>query len=505
MERGGAIAVGVLAVTFVNDLLVAPDYYPKVAAQLDAVHRRVVDYAQSAVRGQAMPAAVAAELLRELTALRPEIASLTTESSNGQARNAAARTAMVDLVAELFAARALETLPVLAMPVVREQIISEFDRSLGAFPTSSSGFLSSSREEGSPDLMAICLSWLTGELLQKNRDVRHSLEALQAGTHPSHEWRAPLYRPYRIAAENGIRAAIQFALISTFFVVAGWPATEASLALVAVLLGLSATVPDARAFITLAAVAAPIAGLMAGILEFVVLDGVTEFPLLAIGLAPFVIGTTLLTTLSNPILSTLGRLNLIFIPAMFAPSNPQTYDPQAFLISCLFVCLATSLLFAVQRLLPPLSNDCRLHRLLGAARRDCRLMHLRHRHLASEEATFRDAVRIGQIVVAGGTAPQNRSALEEAMSCFDRAATLRLCGAGLQRLANGRLSELADAARMSLSRRDGPAILNSAKALREAAFERDPAAIAACAALVLASVAFTPAASAAGTVGTNEP
>lgn len=492
LARGAALGVGVLAVTLVNDLLAAPDYHPKVTAQLEALRRRVADYARSAVRGQAMPAMMAAGLLREITALRPEIASLATESSSGQARSAAARTVAVELVAELAAARALEALPVAAAPVPRERIVSELDGNSGVIPTSSFRARSSGRDESPSGVMAIGLSWLTENLLRRNGDVRESLDALRVGTYPSREWRTPLYRSRRIAAENGVRAAIYFALASTFFVFSGWPTTEICLSLVAILIGLSATVPDARAFTALAVVSAPTASLLAGILEFVVLDGVTGFPLLAIALAPFVIGLTLLITLPNPILSTLGRLNLIFTLALFSPSNPQTYDPETFLFSGLFSCIATSLLFAIQRLIPPLSNDSRLQRLLGEARHDLgNLGFGRDRRLAPEEATFRDAARIGQIMAAGGAAPQDRQAFDDAMSCFDRAATLRLCAAQLDRLANGPLTDIAEAARTSLARRDGAAILASARALREAAFQRDPDATAACAALVLASVAFT--------------
>jgi hypothetical protein len=77
----------------------------------------------------------------------------------------------------------------------------------------------------------------------------------------------------------------------------------------------------------LALVAGSIAGILAGVLEFVVLDGVDAFPLLAIGLAPFVIAAALLMTSPNRTVSALGRLSLIFAVSIFSPSNPQTYDP----------------------------------------------------------------------------------------------------------------------------------------------------------------------------------
>src|SRR5260370_13404855 len=79
MARGAAIMVGVLTVTVVNDLLAAPDPHPQLTVQLEALRRRIADYARRILHGEAMPAMTAAGLLREIVALRPEIASLATE------------------------------------------------------------------------------------------------------------------------------------------------------------------------------------------------------------------------------------------------------------------------------------------------------------------------------------------------------------------------------------------------------------------------------------------
>ena len=187
-------------------------------------------------------------------------------------------------------------------------------------------------------MLASALLWFAECMLRMDGEVRGNLTALIAGTRPSRAWRAPLYRSRRIAAKSGIRAAACFLLAATFFAVSGWSTTEVSLSFVAIIIGLGATTPDPRAFTTIAVVAAPLASLMAGILEFVVLDGATAFPLLAIALAPFMIGAALLMTVPNRIVSALGRLNLVFILALLAPSNPQTYNPQTFLFSVLSSC-----------------------------------------------------------------------------------------------------------------------------------------------------------------------
>src|SRR6516162_9598046 len=52
MSRGAAIAVGVLSVTFVNSLLLAPDRYPQLKVQLAAIHRRIREYAKAVIRDE---------------------------------------------------------------------------------------------------------------------------------------------------------------------------------------------------------------------------------------------------------------------------------------------------------------------------------------------------------------------------------------------------------------------------------------------------------------------
>ena len=487
MARGAAIVVGVLAITIVNDLLDAPDQHPRLAAQLGSLRLRVTSYAQRALRAEVMPAITAAALLREIVALRPEIASLAAELSSGPARSAAARNAMVGLVAELFAARALEMLSVANPPALREQIVAE----INASSVSVHGAAPNDPDKHSHDLLASAVSWFGEYALATSTAVRESLVALTAGKRPPQAWCAPLYRSHRIAAEAGIRAAVYFLIAAAFFVVSGWSATEFSLSLVVIVIGLGATTPDLRAFTTIAIVAAPIASLMAGILEFVVLDGVTAFPLLAIGLAPFMIGAALLMTVPNRILSALGRLNLVFIPALLAPSNPQTYNPQTFLFTVLFLMLATGLLFLAQILLPPASADRRRYWLLASARRE--LSHLpshQKRGLSPEEAMFRDASRIAQLLAASGDSPEHHAAAQEAMASFDQAATLRLCEVEMDRLADGLRMEVG-AAYGALRERDSKSIIASAHALHEAASLQGIPAAGATAALVLASVVFT--------------
>src|SRR5262245_55806430 len=104
VARGAAIVVGIAAIAVVNDLLAAPDRYLGLESQLANLHRRVRELAREA------DTATTAALMREIATLRSDMTSLATESSRGRMRSAAARSALVALVAELHAVRALKAM-----------------------------------------------------------------------------------------------------------------------------------------------------------------------------------------------------------------------------------------------------------------------------------------------------------------------------------------------------------------------------------------------------------
>jgi hypothetical protein len=203
MARGAAITVGILAVTVVNDLLAAPDHHPQLIAQLVAFHRKVVGYAQRILRGEIVPAFNSARLLRDIVALRSEIASLAAESNNGPVRSAAARNVMVGLVAELFAARALKMLPAAAHSPLRDEVIAELERKPGNLSSSSDTLLLEYQGED-PELVLASQSWLVKYLIRTDRVVSRSLEDLDASSvrrkHGARRCTAPIVLRQRLAS-----------------------------------------------------------------------------------------------------------------------------------------------------------------------------------------------------------------------------------------------------------------------------------------------------------------
>ncbi|MEH2484666.1 FUSC family protein [Bradyrhizobium sp. AZCC 2230] len=442
MARGAAITVGILSIAAVNTLIFAPDRQPGILAQLTAIHRRVREYASAAFRCEPANSVVFLTLLREIVALRPAIASIALESNNGSVRSAAARSAAVALVAKLQAARL------------------------------------------KGDLESEASGWAAREMLRRDAEVLQDLAALRSARWPLRVWRAPLHRSWRTAAESGIRAAAWFAIASMLYIWAGWPAASFSLSFVTLVTGLGATTPNPRGFTAVALVGTPAAALLAGILEFVVLNGADAFPVLAVGLAPFTIGAALLLTSKNFLWSGLGRLILTFAMVLLAPSNPQTYNPQSFLVTTLLVLVAAALLLVAQSLIPPVSEGKRRMRLLADARSEL----LKHGHPdggAPEEAMFRDASRIEQFLAAGGA--QDSRALAEMLSCFDHSTILRLCDVKLMQFTDSSLASLADEARTAIVNRDTATLRAIALRFREQGPQKDSieADVAAC--LVLAS------------------
>ena len=482
VARGAAIAVGVLSMAVINTLMDAPDRHPRLMVQLAAIRRRVREYASAAFRGEPDNSATFLTLLREIITLRPEIASVALESSSGSVRSVAARSVAVGLIAELQAARILNNDAADADSTACDQPRAALERADDSgLPAQRLPELVAEQKRAR-DVKTEASAWGAREFLRRDEEVRQGLLALRSGRWPLRAWRAPLYRSYRTAVESGVRAALWLAIASIFYVWAGWPAASVSLSFVALIIGLGATTPNARGFTAITLVGTPIAAVLTGILEFIILNGADAFPILAIAMAPFTVGAAVLMKSQNLLWSSLGRVNLLFIPILLAPSNPQTYNPQSFLFTSLFLVAAASLLLVAQTLIPPVSDDQRRMRLLAEARSE--LQEPRHRTgEASEEAMFRDASRIAQFLSVGGA--QDSRALTEMLSCFDQSAIVRLCEAMLTSLADGPLATLADEARAAIVNKDTATLRAIACRLRETHKDSIEADVAAC--LILTS------------------
>ena len=216
---------------------------------------------------------------------------------------------------------------------------------------------------------------------------------------------------------NGLRAFLAVLISAILFSLGGWPFASLGVALVGVTIALSANTPNPRTFAAAAVIAMPIAALLAGVTEFLILDGVDQFPLLAIGMAPTVLAAALLFTIPNPRLAPIGFLVLVFFPVMLSPTNPQSYNPETFLFFSFMAITSVILLFVLLRTVLPTSDALRRRWYLTSARAEMReLLAGRRSRRLDDEALFRDADRIGQLAALQPAADdERRDDLREAL------------------------------------------------------------------------------------------
>src|ERR1700676_3516143 len=284
VNRAAAIVVGIAAIALISDVFAAPNVHAGLSGKLIAAHRRVRAFALAILRAETADQIQSAKLLREITALHPDITALVAESSSGWARAAAARSAAVALVAEVSAAGALASLPANTLPSLRRALGEALADGLG----NESRALQQHADVGYADPHDALFARHALDLLIENRRAQDGIEDLQAGPPPQPRIHAPIYRPRRAAARNGLRAFLAVVISAILFSLGGWPFASLGLALVGLTIAFSANTPNPRAFAAEAVIAMSIAALLAGVTEFLILDGVDQFPLLAIGMAPVV-------------------------------------------------------------------------------------------------------------------------------------------------------------------------------------------------------------------------
>jgi uncharacterized membrane protein YccC len=490
VNRVAAIVVGIAALALISDGFAAPNLHTGLSGKLAAAQWRVRAFARAILRGESAGPIQSATLLREITALHPDITALVAESSRGGARGAAARSAAVALVAEVRAATALASLPAAASSSLRSTLAD----ALGGDSHALQLRLQQRADSGDVHAHDALFIRHAQDLLSEDRRAQDAIEDLRADRHPTRDIHAPIYRSRRAAARNGLRAFLAVVISAILFSLGGWPLASQGVALVGLTIALSSNTPNPGAFAAAAVIAMPVAALLAGVTEFLILDGVDQFPLLAIGMAPAVLAAALLFTIPNPRLAPIAFLLLVFFPVMLSPANPQSYNPETFLFFSFLAITSVILLFVLLRTLLPASDALRRRWYLTSARTEMRevLAGRRSRRL-DDEALFRDADRIGQLAALQPAADdERRNDLREALEILGQAAAVRRARAALAELSahtGGRLvgegySALAAGDPVGLSRAAGD-LANEANQL-----DHDGQAAARAASLDLIWVAF---------------
>ncbi|TXN02726.1 hypothetical protein FV219_11580, partial [Methylobacterium sp. WL122] len=170
---------------------------------------------------------------------------------------------------------------------------------------------------------------------------------------PLRDVKLPTHRDFPVALRAALRVAIGFGLTAAFMILSGLPQTSFALVQVASTCALSSTAPDPKKFAVGVLIGMPLASLFAGIVLFAFLNGNQGFPLLAIAMIVPVFVACFLSL--NQSTFGIGFIALVFTPVLIAPENPQSYDPQTYLMNVALVIAAAIILFLAVRLVLPIS------------------------------------------------------------------------------------------------------------------------------------------------------
>jgi uncharacterized membrane protein YccC len=476
VDRGAAIVVGITAFALVNDLFAAPNVHTGLIGKLTKAHQRVRAFALAILRGESRHPIQWANLLREITALHPDITALVAESSAGVVEAAAAASAAVALVAEIRAASALASLPAETLLSLRGALGQGLTDSLGEESRSALQLrLQRHADGGYADPYDALFAGHGLDLLIENQRAQNAIEDLQASRRPRRRIHATIYRSHRAAVRDGLRAFLAVLICAILLSLGGWPFAAEGVALVGLMIALSAKVPNPRGFATAALIAVPIAALLGGVTEYLILDGVDQFPLLAIGLAPSVIVAALLLTIPDPRLASIAFLALPYFVLYLSPTNPQDYNPETYLFFSFMAITSVILLSVLLRIVLPTSDALRRRWYLISAREEMGdlLAGGRSRRL-DDESLFRDADRIGQLAaLQPAVGDERRDDLRQALDIFGRAAAVRRVRTTLAQVSARACQRLVQDGYSALAACDPPGLRRAAADLASTATQLD--------------------------------
>ena len=406
MARLAVVSLGIASIALINDVFAAPDVYPDLRRRL----YKAKDDTNALVEGILRDVDVAPQrvvgLLGTITALRLDILTLPSERPSGGRRSGAARSAVAAMIGAIGSARMLLRLaPHAPAGEIAELRTAIADDALAPLEAE----IDRDVEAGTPDPERLMRVRFAADIIERRRLVARELAAMDGGGKPTRQIDLPIHRDREFARRKAIRIFV--ALLGSAFVLiqSSWPQTSVCLTLLGVTAGLSATTPDAKAFAKGAMIAMPLAVAAAGITEFIILDGVDKFPLLAIGMAPVVFIACFMFL--NPKTSGLGFLMLVFFPVILSPANPQSYNPQTYIYTGILAVTAVFMLALCLNLFPSTTDKERRRWLVNRTRKDLiEVLANRRRRTAPEGGylTAERALQIAKLQIGGESGRRQR-------------------------------------------------------------------------------------------------
>ncbi|MGU3665781.1 FUSC family protein [Methylobacterium sp. A49B] len=448
INRCAAIAIGIASIVLVIDVLAGPDLGPAMLARIEGGLTTARTFTENLLRvgPDGGTDARTATLMSATSNQHLFLNALPTEAVSGSARAGAVRAALAALVGEIRAARAFAL--------------------AGAWTDGSDRFA----------LDGLIRRRLAGEVEARREAAASAFAAARAGRPVAHAPRMPIYRSRENALRNASRAFLASVLTGYLFTLTGWSMTAFAWAMVGVIVCLSSNAPDSGAMTKGALIGLPAAVVLGGITQFILLGGVDAFPLLMLGTAPALLGALLVTSSPNPALTGAGLLTAVYTIVVIQPSNPQSYDPQSYLLLSILLVLVALFSFVLVRVLLPTSDAQRRRWVLAAIRRDMdAALSGGTRTWSADEDQLLDASRIATLAsLKADDASVRETNLRMALRMGDLARAARRIRRALERLelensgADPRMSGFADSVRAALGDADARRMRQFAGTLADA-------------------------------------
>ncbi len=429
LNRVAAILIGVVAVAVVNGLSTSDRSFDGLVAGLRAQVTAVGALARGVLAGGEVPddaacIAIGAKALGMTT----EASYAATELPDGRARSAGARSSIAAILGTLAASRAL-------------------------------AFAHRNVETGDAAARDIFIAERTNDLSRQRELAEIGMRDLIVGGRAHRKVRLRRHYDLLTAARTTLRTVIAVGCGAVFCIYAGWPGATGLLvqqAAFTALLGMAAN-PSAAA--TSMALAIPIPAVLAGVIGYWVLPGVSGFVpfALVVGAAGFVLA--LMVRL--PLLARIAPGLLLYFTLLLAPANTESFDLSGFFNNLVVQAMAVLFMVLAFRLLLPVSRRQRFMRLVIAVQHDLRRTLTRGGTMAQTEVQSLEVDRLAQASAWLGRATPARLAVLHRMYAFcELDIALLRAHAGLRGAAP---SDAVTAARASL-RRPRPDTLAAAAA-----------------------------------------
>lgn len=434
INRCAAIAIGIASIVLVVDVLAGPGIGPGLLDRIERGVAKVRSFSNGLLDGRAEADTdeQAAKLLGTASNQHQLLNALPAEAVSGSALAGAVRATLAALVGEVRAARALA--------FYREGRERHFDHRLHD----------------------LTLRRLAGETEARRAASEAAFSAARAGRPVPHAPRMPVYRSAENALRNALRAFLASVLTGFLLSLSGWSMTAFAWAMTGVIICLASNAPDPAAMTKGALIGLPVAIVLGGITLFLILGGVDAFPLLMLGTAPSLFVTLLVTSSPNPALAGAGLISSVYTIVVMQPSNPQSYDPQSYLLLSILLVLVALFSFVLVRVLLPTGDAQRRRWVLAAIRRDMHAaLHGTTRSRSAEEEQLLDASRIATLAsLKTDNASVREADLGSALRMGDLARAARHVRQALERTGGEgtegypRNSGFAEAARTALEEAD---------------------------------------------------